>query len=452
MRRFAAATAAVTAPFTGGLAVSPMPLPPAPAPRLVERKLPDPVSSQPPGPVCPSSPERPALPVVRPLLGGPKHHGEKRHAEREHKHEIGNFMFDEDRFGPSKRHKTERDEPNGRSRGGGSAHPEGIIPVIKPTLADDNRVVRSYRSNPTILQSGAAGTQDTGGAFSFAGTFNGVTGSILATINAGGPANGTPIAGLVFENLVEEYLWFTNVFQYAHLKKLQLNITRMAGNTNTIATSDDPGVVCVRPWAGQTGEANYTTGVLSTLAWTDHFRRKVKKEFHAMSKVGPQIMESLCTTPISVQLIPEEAQDGTAEVQYVPTEAVERGHFNTGVQDHNSFGFIVYWYHPGLNATANFELLLDWEIEFEFYGLQQPVGLAAAALPDGSYYSDDVMSLLPGVTVVQRPQPPPTKMAGYCNPYNGMKKLPVLPVGAVPIAGDPGGYYMVDAAAAAPLK
>lgn len=386
----------------------------------------------------------PATPAVakpwHPKVGGPKPDHKRRH-----NHDDGHFHMDDDISDarPMKHVKFyDKETSDGREGGGYKGGTEGHthhMPRIDMKGSAYSRVRRAYRTNVVKLGN-TNGSSYSGVGCSFKGTYDATNDTISPHVNYGGPVNGTTVPGIVFPNLPEEYAWFSKVFQYARITKFQMNVVRFpqmimqglapdgSGNNQNVGWNGslmDPGVIVLRPWAGETNEASFTDGSLSGTNLIDHQRRRLAKTFKACSPHGDQEIAYQCVRPFSVVDLDEDAQDGPTEVIYKPTGAVEYGRFRTAQETHNSYGHILYWYYPMCSAatTNTLQLGLYWEVEFEWFGMQVPQGLPEPDLPEGQVYEDDAKAQFAdkyGLTVVKRPaqkpvpEPPVVPLPAAC--------------------------------------
>jgi len=148
----------------------------------------------------------------------------------------------------------------------------------------------------------------------------------------------------------------------------------------------------IRPWAGQPGVASYTTGALTENDWPDNYRYKVKTTSPAASPGGVRKQLTACVTPAVLveQQDVENAGQGTT-ILTTPSPTIDWYDFQTGSAYLDAFGFVFFWYHPGLAPSANnlVRIPVYWEIEFDIWSLKNPDGLPELESDEkGELYTD----------------------------------------------------------------
>lgn len=262
---------------------------------------------------------------------------------------------------------------------------------IRATNADHVRVKRAYRSTQALFVNTTATSQDSL-AFSLEMRYEAGQDTLSAHVMGGGPIVGTD-TNVTFNELSEEVCWLMKTFRYIRVNKFQMTAIRSIQTVSmpTMVEGDgtivqvgmqgnalDPGRILLRPWAGQPAVANYTNGVLTENEWTDNFRKKLKKTSSPVSNGGVQQTLEMCLTPvIPFEVINEDTSVGDAVVQYIRSPTCDWAEIATGITNLNGYGFIFYWYHPGLfpAATGVYKIPIYWDLELEFFGLKRAEGL-----------------------------------------------------------------------------
>lgn len=217
-----------------------------------------------------------------------------------------------------------------------------------------------------------------------------------------------------------DFYMFSNIFRYSKLEKLEMIVKRgnysLAGigvdsnpMQNWAIQSYDHGVLYMAPWSGEPGIVNnYTTGggAMTTSAtngarnvqFWESLPGVVKFDMNSDLDKGSYEMRSVTIKPIQPQVVEQSNSSGDpvtgadSVVIYSGMPTVDQYGFVAGTQNHNAFGFTLYWYHPDFNGisagngAANTSIPPWIEIKFRatmtYWGLLPPdVTAASPTLP-----------------------------------------------------------------------
>lgn len=277
---------------------------------------------------------------------------------------------------------------------------------FKVTNGEDVKIRRSYRSTQFPLSLTTAVNGD-GFAWSLRLRTEG------AAIYAGSPQNGTLSAANFTASLIPEMLLYNKLFRYMRISAIRQVVVPLpeaefqaAAASMTVANIvRDLGQIYLLPWAGETGIANYTTGVLAAgLQPQDFDRRQRKEKFNVTSNKMKR--RTLDVMPMSVESIPSEPNDSSDPViKFVPTPAVQTLNFTAGTESLDSYGGVMYWFHPDTTAFPSGSIQIQTYYELDIEWSELALTATASTLNDPKLFgpcSRDALradlGLPPGVT------------------------------------------------------
>lgn len=258
---------------------------------------------------------------------------------------------------------------------------------IRSTVGSYGRVERTYESQEFAINNGAG--QGEGVFYSFKCYWDIPTDAPILQICEGGPATGNVIA-IGFAEWQQEMKNFAGVFRDVSISEIEMEITQAAGAVNTAGSAGttpppDIGMVVMIPWAGQPGMANYTTGApTNAINPRDYLRYKNKVAFKAAADGGDMRKKILAFAPMSVEAIPEVADDSTLDqVKTVHTGSCDIERMRSGEENLNSYGCAWWWDHPELAGHGGYcQILLRFRIKFVWHGIREVTQFASSALLD----------------------------------------------------------------------
>lgn len=217
-----------------------------------------------------------------------------------------------------------------------------------------------------------------------------------------------------------DFYMFSNIFRYSKLEKLEMIVKRGTYTEAGIGVDSNPmqnwsiqnldrGVLYMAPWSGEPGIVNsYTSGAgAMTTSATNGARNVqfweslpgvVKFDMNAKMVQDPFEMKSVCIKPCQPQVVEQSNSSGNpvtgadSVVIYSGMPVVDQYGFVAGTQNHNAFGFTLYWYHPdfygiGVGSGAANTSIPPWiDIKFRatmtYWGLLPPdITAASPSLP-----------------------------------------------------------------------
>jgi len=288
---------------------------------------------------------------------------------------------------------------------------------IDPTLDDRCFVPRTYRSTTFNVTNTTAQAAD-GLGFSVQCYYDSTTGTQNLRIVRGSPFSGTD-TGVTFADYQTEADYLDRLFRTRRIKKISLNVIGLPQQIMPVNEDDpannpdvDAGSVTLLPWAGKPGNAAYNDGLLSSLQPIDWDRRIEKHKF-PLCDDRPRIRE-LCVRPMIAKIVaPGDPSHTTAppiDFEYVPTPNVDTSTFLLEDEQLNSYGWILYWYHPDLAANPSGSVIFQvyWEVQFEWSGIRIPESLAedspdVARLPGAQIHVPTFKQSFQAVSPLQDP-------------------------------------------------
>lgn len=209
-----------------------------------------------------------------------------------------------------------------------------------------------------------------------------------------------------------DFFQFLNIFRYSKLDKLELliklpNFNRgldpgsSGGNYTNYPGQWDPGVLYIAPWSGEPGIVNsYTSGGGAMTQSLTNGARNVRfweskpgvQKVRVQHGVSNFQIVSLPIKPIQPVVVAQSDASGQPiagsdeVVTYAPMPAVDGYTWVTGAQNHNAFGWSIYWEHQDFAAFAQDGTSMGPWIEICFratmtwWGLLPPDETAGAAL------------------------------------------------------------------------
>lgn len=309
---------------------------------------------------------------------------------------------------------------------------------IRPSDSDQTaHCVRTYSSIGTVTVGNTNTVPWVGGGFSLHFSYDFANNTCDAEVYLGSPqaSVGTPTS-VRFWNVADEFQAMSNVFRYFRITKFQASVSRLPvavyspsqpvyppsvpsdqQQGGSWTNMGDPGQFLLRPWTGAPDLVNYSTGVLTSIAWDDHVRMKVKKVASASGPLDEPL--ALCVTPVQPMIIPQDVtpEDVGGQIRYQAAPAIDIADFKAGIQgvEGSSYGIIFYWFFPACVGAITGLLNTDirFEMEIEYFGMKPPSAFTPPAplLPDGTVYSDSKDALVASLTgqnvkTAERPPPP----------------------------------------------
>lgn len=299
--------------------------------------------------------------------------------------------------------------------------------IIKPSTSDETRVRRTYRT-ATVLVQNTAGQDALGFAWSML-IANGTNSGDL-TVKFGGPSLGTTaIVGTEGGNFFDEFSSYKNIYKYFRVTKVGLGVEKLPLWTtmpaqaiwNTVANQANitqlgnpgnifsPGLFLQRPWAGEVGVANYSTGALSGSIYEDNRRFKRAVTTPAVSKIGDGVFRQVYK-PMQPYLEYQSEGSSLAPsndfiVKYQRAPPIDISDFETNKTSAEIYGGVFVWYYPGSSGadTDTLNTHVFWEIEIEYYGVKIPSSASEQAQDKAS--KSALIAMLNGEDISKFPDP-----------------------------------------------
>jgi len=321
---------------------------------------------------------------------------------------------------------------------------------IRPDVADQGRVVRTYRTVNAPIEN-TVDVDHCSFAWSFALTALGGF-----AIKIGGPSSGSNVVSdTLNDEFAADFANFMNVFRYFKLTKISMHVeklplwTTMPGQVVWNATAGaanqeqlgnagnifSPGRFLMRPWAGEPGVCDYSDGVLVGNPWQDNIKYKTAKTSPACSGLGGTFSQTY--TPMSQYaedqiegIIPVPAGGVDYQIKYQRTPAIEYAAYSTNRTSCLAFGGVFVWFFPSSVGAANGQLCTScwWEFEIEYFGLDIPVDPTTTAIAASKAGVQGQYAELGLVDMKSLPDPPKSKRESAVPPIR-MKPPPNTPSG-----------------------
>lgn len=234
----------------------------------------------------------------------------------------------------------------------------------------------------------------------------GVDGTVGPRVVRGGPtATDYMTQSMLFpEGWTEwnnDFYMFSNIFRYSKLNKLELLIKVTPHNqsgyvgvdqspyTNNAIAYQDPGVLYVAPWSGEPGIVNsytagagvMTSGAANGASNVNFWESKPGVRKIDMGKGYTRDQYQIYSFPVEpIQPVEIAQSDNSGNpivgadtvINYDRSPTVDQFSFVSGAQNHNAFGWTLYWYHPDFSGmvttTGGANTVIPPWIEIKFRG------------------------------------------------------------------------------------